>query len=55
MFIIWLFIFLLHTRNVYCAIWTESTMGGSAIDIANALYKILEQILTDHLNLTKLI
>lgn len=43
------------TKNVYCAIWTENLMGRSGNDIASALYKILEQVLADHPNVTELI
>lgn len=42
------------TKQVYCAIWTEATMGRKGNDIASALHKIIQRVLNDNPDIKEL-
>lgn len=43
------------TKDVYCALWSEAVHGRSGNDIASAVYKILNQVLQEHLEFEEII
>ncbi|CAG9838070.1 unnamed protein product [Diabrotica balteata] len=43
------------TKQVHCALWSESLMGRSGNDIASALIKILKAVFRDHANVKTII
>lgn len=43
------------TKKVYCALWPETLSGRAGIDIASAVYKILEKVIQDNPSMGSLI